>query len=242
MSNLLVEVDEALKQERMEKFWKDYGSLVITGIAALILGTAGWSGYKAWNANVKKEQTDKFIAATNANDTETALMQLAPELRPSLAAMAKWRAAGQMALEGKTEEAKKIYAAIENDAEAPQDFRLLAVYQKIRLMAQDDPKKALPLLEAIARDENHPWRHIARFEAAVLHAHTTQNLTAARDHLAVLLKEPELPPSLDRKARSLDILYKLQETTSSAEIEPAADKNDTESPKAAENNTESGEE
>ena len=241
MSNLLVEVDEALKQERMEKFWTDYGPLIITGIAALIIGTAGWSGYKAWNTGVKIEQTDKFISAVKSETSETSLLQLAPEIRPSLGNISKWRAAGQMALEGKTAEAVKIYSEIENDAEAPQDFRLLAVFQKIRLMAQDDPKKALPLLEAIARDENHPWRHIARFEAAVLQVHTNNNYTAARDHLNVLLKEEELPASLDRKARSLDILYKLQDTTLKTEIKPEADKNNTESPKATENNTESGE-
>ena len=46
MADIFAEVDEELKQERLEKLWKEYGGIFISCIAAIILGTAANSGYK----------------------------------------------------------------------------------------------------------------------------------------------------------------------------------------------------
>ena len=58
MADLFVEVDEALKQERLENIWKKYGGLFISVLIAIILGTAANAGYKYWKKSANIKQTD----------------------------------------------------------------------------------------------------------------------------------------------------------------------------------------
>jgi hypothetical protein len=54
MSDIFQEVDEIMKQERMEKFWKQNGAWIIAFIVLTILGTAAISGYQYCNAGVQE--------------------------------------------------------------------------------------------------------------------------------------------------------------------------------------------
>lgn len=218
MSDLFLEVDEALKQERMEKLWKEYGSLIITLIIFVILATAAYAGYKNWNENVKTTQTTKLLEAKNSANPQ-ALLNLAPDLRPDLATIARLRAAELLIQEEKLDEAKNLYGDIANNKKIDNRFKKLAQLAQLRLMEQDQAKEALDGLEALANDETNPWRHHARLEAALVQVHKFQNYKAAREHLAVLLSTNPIPPTLSQKANSLDLLYKMQETTN---IAPAA--------------------
>jgi hypothetical protein len=48
MSDILREVDEAMRVEKMTRLWAEHGNTVIAAIVALILGTALSSGWNAW--------------------------------------------------------------------------------------------------------------------------------------------------------------------------------------------------
>ncbi len=227
MADLIAEVDEALKQERLEKLWKKYKPLVLTFITVTILGTAAWSGYKAWNNGVNEAQTDKYIAAMEQaenkdlppSDFAKSLLELSTDLRPGLRNMARWNAAAKFLDSSDADKAIEIYLEIEKDSSAPREFRLLASYQRARLSVKDDPEAGLKLLNAIARNETHPWSSNARLDMAVVQADYLREYTKARDHIAVLLGDKNLPSSLDRKARALDILYMLLEERQKSAVE-----------------------
>ncbi|MCB1591313.1 MAG: tetratricopeptide repeat protein [Alphaproteobacteria bacterium] len=208
MSNLLIEVDEALKQEKAAKLWKEYGGFLIGTIILIVLGTAALSGYRIWNKSVKITQTESYMEAVDTDDPEM-MTKLAASLRPGLKALTLWQAAAAYLEKENKKEALKLYASIQDDKNAPTEFRHLAAYQIARLTAQDDPDTGLVLLEKSANDYNNPWRNLARLDLAVLLAHHKKNYQVAREHLATIINLADLPRSLERKARSLDMLYAI---------------------------------
>ena len=68
MADVFQEVDEMMKQERVEKFWKENGRWIIAFVVLTILGTALMSGYKSWNKSVQEKQTGELIAFLDAED------------------------------------------------------------------------------------------------------------------------------------------------------------------------------
>jgi len=222
MANFLAEVDEALKQERVARFWNNYGGLVLGAALLIILGTAVLSAYRLWDNGRKSEQTEKLLNAMSAEDPAAELTAVAKDLRPGLKTLALWQAAGEWIKKDETAKALELYAQIRNDSATPPDFRHLASFQIARLTAQNDPETGLPLMEKVANDPSNPWADIARLDVAVLQAHHKKNYKLAREHLATILKAESLPQSLERKARSLDMLYALQEPNTEKEnIAPA---------------------
>jgi hypothetical protein len=43
MSDVFAEIDEVMRQERLQKIWNEYGSWIIAGLVILLLATAGAS-------------------------------------------------------------------------------------------------------------------------------------------------------------------------------------------------------
>lgn len=209
MANFLAEVDEALKRERAAKLWNQYGGLIVATIVLIVLGTAALAGYRVWDRGVKTAETEKFLAAVDSKTPET-LIETAQSLRPGLKALSLWRAAGTLLEQAKKPEALKIYREVLGDAKTPTDLKHLAAFQIARLTAQDDPDAGLALLEKSANDINNPWSILARLDVAVLQARHKKNFQVARDHLSIILQETDLPVSVERKARSLDMLYAIE--------------------------------
>ncbi|MBK6895768.1 MAG: hypothetical protein IPH06_04175 [Alphaproteobacteria bacterium] len=221
MANFLAEVDEALKQERVARFWNSYGGFVLGTALMIILGTAALSGYRVWDSGIKSAQTEKLLNALSAEDPASELISVSKDLRPGLKTLALWQAAGELVKKDDKAKALELYAQINKDPASPPDFRHLASFQMARLIAQSDPETGLSLLEKVANDESNPWNNLARLEVAVLQAHHKKNFKLAREHLATILKSESLPQSLERKARSLDMLYGLQEPQTQEDIAPA---------------------
>lgn len=228
MADLFIEVEEAMKRERLEKFWATYGNYIVTLVILTIAGTAAYAGYKAWNETVRTQQTTQFLD-TNTQDDPQAMIALAPSLRPGLAAIARIDAAGDFLEQGQAEEAAKIFGDVANDNKAPKELQELAAFALARQKVASNPEQGLLALAPLYNG-NGPWRYHARLEAAVILADSLHDYAAARNHLAVLLTEEDLPQSLSKKASSLDILYALKQHESGAsgngpqDIQPSADK------------------
>ena len=61
MSDLLAELDEAMHQERVERFFKEYGKLVLAAAVGIVMMVGGVSGYKSWDASVNAAGTDALL-------------------------------------------------------------------------------------------------------------------------------------------------------------------------------------
>jgi hypothetical protein len=107
MPDLIEEIKEDIKQEKLEKFWKDTGNYIIGGIVLIIAATAGNVAYKSYVTNKYESLGTKLYSAYNsesANNKEKAITgydSIAKNSDSSISAIANMRQASLLAEEGK---------------------------------------------------------------------------------------------------------------------------------------------
>lgn len=210
--NLILEIDEALKREKTEKIFKEYGPYILAGAILAVLFTGLISGYRSWNNKVNAAQTAQLMQALTSEDQAKALEDLAPSLRPGARAIAYMTAAGSLMNQNKTAEAQAIFAKTAADAALPALYRDLATLSNVRLSssgkAKADPQALLSQLQPLMSKDN-PWRWHAYVEAALIAAQLQNDYAAARKQLEPVINADEklIPPSLLTRARALDQVF-----------------------------------
>jgi hypothetical protein len=218
MADIFAEVDEAMRQERVEKFWKENGSLILTFVLLTILATAGFSGYRTWDAKVKARQTDALIGLLDDPAfPEKALEEGAIDLRPNLGGLALLNVAGTLLEQGKSDEALEAYNRAAGNKKIAPELRDIATLMSVRLRSADeesDPATLIEKLRPITGNAKSPWKYHAHLETALILAHRRGDYEAARPHLAAITTVESLPASLISTAWSLDHIYALKASTS----------------------------
>ncbi|MGH1404780.1 MAG: tetratricopeptide repeat protein [Alphaproteobacteria bacterium] len=211
MSNIFVEVDEAIKQERLEKIWKDYGGLVVGFIAAIILGTAANAGYKSWKVIQNEKQTSLFFSVIEKpNYTIDDLTAITPDLKQGLQDLTELHAAGKALENGDTAQAMDLYKQVAQ-GNTKTAFGQMAQYMVATLSDNADITNKLSALDAITSDANHPWRYHAHLDTALIKANITGDIASARTHIKSIIDAEKAPEGLKKKAQSLNIIYRLQD-------------------------------
>ena len=212
MADIFTEVDEAMKQERLEKLWQRYGGFFLGFLGIVVLGTAANAGYKSWNISRNTAQTTLFLnTIENPAHTPQDLLNLSPDLRSGLRSITEIQAAGLAYTNGNNDKALEIYQNLANNPAADPAIRQLASYMTINLSQNLGTEEKRTKLNAMIRDSQNPWRYHALMDAALLEAVEAQDYKTARTHLAEILKSDMAPKTLKQKAQSLDILYALKE-------------------------------
>jgi hypothetical protein len=216
MSDFLTEVDELMRQERMEALWRQYKVPFMAVIGGIILLTAVVSGLKSWNYHVRAEQTGIVLDLIAANDFPYNVQDNIDDLdlRPALKGMLLLRAAGEAMTQDKENVAVTFYDAVAQDKAIPDERRYPALIMLSRLSATQvyETEKTVPeLLKPVLRDEKSPWHAHAVIEAAVYKAHEQQDFEAARADLNALQDLDGLPGSLYEKAQALGHVYALRQ-------------------------------
>lgn len=212
MSDIFTEVDEALKQEKLENLWKKYGGLLIGIIIALILGTAANAGYKAWKENRDTKQTDIYLS-TKQNETASSeqLMETSEKIKNGLKTITKINAASVALHNGDLDKAREIFTQISQHDQSDPNFRALATYMSIHTAGDMSNEQKLISLEAIAKDNDNPWNIYAKLDSALLLGEYKNDFTQARAYLKNINDDENAPRTLRQKAQSIDILYALKE-------------------------------
>jgi len=120
MSNdtIFREVDEELRGDRMRNFWKRFGPYVIGAAVAVVVLVAVNEGWTWWQNSQSAAASDRFYSALEiADGTDVAAAQKAFEdveagSPAGYVTLAKFRLAGLLAKEGKTDEAIAAYDAL----------------------------------------------------------------------------------------------------------------------------------
>lgn len=218
-NNILLEIDEAMRWERIEKFWKANGNAIIAFVLLTVLGTAVLSGYNAWNEHVRSRETAKLLALVEdprfPANAETAM----PGLKGSLRGIALMNAGAGYIKDKKNAEAIKSFAQAANDASISPDIRQLAILMRARLLAQEEKPAEDPLeaLMPLVQDQESPWHAFALLEGAALAAERRQDYARAQDYLSQIINAENLPDSLVAKARALSQIYSGKGKTVSSE-------------------------
>ena len=226
MSDLLQDIDDALKREKAEKFWKENGPYLLGGAVMLVLFTGIFTAYNTWKMNRNIEQTGIIVAAMQSKSPVEGLEAAVKDLKGQHKAMALLQIAGLKLQDNKNDEALKLYRQVAADDSLPDLWRDLATLNAVRSewSGKIDVAKAKALFDEVKplTAKNNPWHLQAAIQAAMIAGDNLNDPKMAVELLRVPLEDPLAPANLKEKAKVLDHLYlnaSAEETKSSAKSE-----------------------
>ncbi|MGZ9107217.1 MAG: tetratricopeptide repeat protein [Micavibrio sp.] len=214
MSDLLQDIDNAIKQEKAEKFWRENGPYMLGGALMLVVFTAAFTAWNSWQLKVNTRQTNLLVSAMETPYPETALAAAAQALDGKHKAMAQLQAAGHQAKGENPEAAIALYKTVAADNSAPSIWRDLATLMAVRLEWNPglDQAKAQALYNDLKPllSDNNPWHLHATLQAAMITGDSLGDYKTALGLLGGLLSNAATPQSLKDRARALDHLYAMK--------------------------------
>lgn len=211
MSDIFREVDEDLRRDRMERVFKRYGGLMLTGALVIVAGTAGYVYWRNHEAQQHQRETAELFAALSqsAQGGEKgveALAAFAGQADPGMAALAQLNAAALLAHDGKTAEAVTVYDKVAAEGAVAPVYRdyatLLSVMQRL---GAGDPAQLQAQLAPLLADGS-PWRFTAREMSATLAARAGDK-DKARTLFQQLADDSQAPAGVRSRAADLAALY-----------------------------------
>lgn len=224
MTDILREVDEAMRAERMKLIWQQHGTSILVIAGGIILGTAVHSGYSAYKNHQARAQTAALMEALHTKTPANSLAELTKSLKGGGKALAGLDAADQALASERYDDAIALYDLVAADQSVPADMRDLAVVQSTSVKLDHAPTaKADDLIAAlapIAASDKSVWKARALFLSAVIKANRQNNYKAALDDLALASVVPNLPSSFEVQIKALQQVYQLK-TANSPDATPA---------------------
>jgi hypothetical protein len=212
MSDILAEIDEQMRIERMQKIWHDHGKTLIGILAAILLVTAFISIKQTMEERRDEKGTAAMFALLddetfpNNIDGETDLS----ELQAGHKTLLLLNAAQKYTEQEQPEEAIALYDRLINVNGVSTALISLAIIMRAKLQAgmdNADTNAILNDLEMVGQDS--PYYAQASLERAVLLA-GQNDYEKALDVLESVKNIPNLPQTLYVKAQSLEHVYQLR--------------------------------
>lgn len=202
MSDIFRDVDEALKQEKLEAFWQKNGNLVLFLIALLIIGTAISSAYSYYKVTKTQKQTAELLTL---RELPTEKMSVPASLNGDPVALARMTIAAKQLSDNQPAQAFHEYKAITELANIAPELKALAAYYA-KQIALD------PALDLNATDIIYPsgtiWQPYLDFTEAVRLVIQEQNYDSALTLLDNIVENGEvLPQSFRVRAYQLREIY-----------------------------------
>ncbi|MBL8638880.1 MAG: tetratricopeptide repeat protein [Alphaproteobacteria bacterium] len=224
MSEILRDLDEMMRAERMARMWRTHGRMIIFVIIVLVVGTAAQAAWKSYNSRIAREQTGKILSAAASEDPNQALVKLSKDLKGNGRAIATFEAARAFKEKGHYAEAIALYRDLLNEKRMAPELRDLAIIEMVSLeidhgseasAAPDQKPSALlgelePILKSEKSGTPSAWLPRAILLAAVIKANLQGDNQGALDELAKiggLADQKILPQAVSAQAEALKTVY-----------------------------------
>lgn len=239
MSEILRDLDDMMRAERMARMWRTHGRMIIFVIVVLVVGTAAQAAWKSYNSRIAREQTGKILSAASADEPGEALTKLAKDLKGNGRAIATFEAARGLKEKEQYAEAIALYRDVLSEKTIAPELRDLAMIEMVSLELDHDAqasaapdqkspeqkaKTLLSALEPILKSEksNTPSAFLPRaiLLASVIKAHLQGDYQGGLDELAKiggLADQKILPQAVSAQAQALKTVYSerlMAQTTS----------------------------
>ncbi len=211
MSDIFREVEEEVRQERLQKWWKKYGTYVVAGVSILVIGVAGWKLWERYDQQQRLKASSQIesaaqISAAGQNDLAAqAYAQIAKKAPSGYALVAQLSQADEYMASGRTNDAVALYMKIaETDKAGLGDVaRMRAAWAQGDKLTTEDLKTLLAPLN----DGKSQWRFMAR-ELLAYRAMHDDHADAAAKAFAALAAEKDAPSSLRQRAEAMATLIR----------------------------------
>ncbi len=212
MGDIFQEVDEEVRRDRFNKFWKEYGGYVIAAAVAVVLGTSASVGWREYSAKRQQEDSNRFAAVAaqasegRQQEAAAAFQALSSEAQAGYALLARFRAADALKEAGDTSGAIQTFEDIAADSGVGKLYRELASVLALMHQIDDgDPEQLRARLTPLLTPDG-MWRHSARELSGAL-ALRTGDRELAKTEFQRLADDLEAPPGARaRAAETLQIL------------------------------------
>lgn len=207
-SELIREVDEAVRQDRWLNLWKQYGPYLIGGVLAIVLGTAAGVGWREYQASERREEARHFAAAVElmqagrSAEAAGAFAELAADADDGYAVLARLRAAEARARANDPAAKVTTLQELAENGDADKTYRALARLLAAQAQLDDaDPDDVATQLAEFT-EPGRTWRHSALELQALAHMRAGETM-AAREKLTELVDDPSTPANLSQRASEL---------------------------------------
>jgi hypothetical protein len=200
MTDIFRELEDDIRRDRLDRFWKNHGNKVIALAIVLVVAVAGWKGYE-WRVRVAAEgaaaQFEEGLRLSRegkSEEAQAAFTALAAKAPASYGALGRLRAAAELGTRD-AEAAAAAFDMLAADSALDADTRELARL-RAALLRIDGPKstEARAALEPLARPDG-PYRHTAR-EMLGLAALKAGDMDAAGRWFDAVVTDPQTPQGL----------------------------------------------
>ena len=211
MSDIFREVEEEVRQERLQKWWKQYGNYVVAGVSVLVIAVAGWKLWERYDQQQRLKASSEIesaaqISAAGQNDLAAqAYAQIAKKAPSGYALVAQLSEADELLASGRTNDAVALYMKI-----ADKDKAGLGDVARLRAAwAQGDKLSTVELQTLLAplNDGKSRWRFMARELLAYRALHDEKPAEAQKEFTA-LAAATEAPASLRQRAEAMATLIR----------------------------------
>lgn len=209
MVDLIDEVNEDLRREKLTRFWQRVGGYVVAVSLVIVAATVSTVLWKNYTAGRQLEATEAFLIADRAlkaGDYDGAARQfgeLAEKSAGGLPAMAAMKRAYALTRSGKDGEALALYRDVAERRDADKGLRGMArIYAaQIMVVRGDSLAEITDVLQPLTGDRKNPFSAIAREQLAHASLQHDDKPTARR-LLVELASDMDAPVSLRRRAQA----------------------------------------
>jgi len=201
---LMREVDDEVRRERLQHFWKTFGTYVVGASVLIVITTVSIVGWQSYERSNDAKLTSQLLAAQQAelqkkpDEAEALLKSVISANDVSLSPLAQIRLRELYLREGKTKEATELQMTSQADRDA---FGWFA-----DMLGADDKK-----LQDLNTADN-PFRSTSR-ELLAVHYLKEKNYDAASQLLKAIRDDAETPPTMKERADILLSTIPASETT-----------------------------
>lgn len=202
MSDIFREVEEDVRRERLEKFWKRYGAWLIAAGILLLAGVGGWQLYKHQQKAARMRDSEAFAAAQRISDPKnaaTAFGDLAKSGTGGYGPVAKMAQAGALFASGQLKSAMDIYKEV---GKRDDQIGRAALLRAAWIIASTAPRKELEDLLAPLNKDGDAWQPLAR-EVLAFSDFRAAKIRQAADGYRALVENERSPQALRARARAM---------------------------------------
>jgi len=210
VADIFHEVDEEVRRDQLKKLWDRY-SIHLIALAILIVAAIGsWRGYEWWQEKQAATAGAAFESALTLSEAgkhaeaEAAFAKIATEAPAGYRALARFRAASELA-QVKPADAAKAYDELAADGSLGATLQDLAAVRAGLLMVDNAPLADMRHRLDPLTEPGRSFRHSAR-ELLALSAWRSHDFTAARRYIDMIATDAETPPGTRARAELLSAL------------------------------------
>lgn len=210
MADIIDEINEEIKQERMKALFAKYGKVVL-GFAAAVVGiVVAIQGYGIYQGSVRAKAATAYFNALGESEIGNALADASSDLSGGYQMLAKFVTAAELVSQSNQSEAYDIYAALAGEASLSEVYRHFAAMQAVINAPEDIATDELAALVGPIADKPGPTQGLALELMADL-ALRDGDINAAKENLTKISELQDIPNGLRQRAATLALVLESKE-------------------------------